>query len=103
VEEDKLMEVTLDVGAEDIETGDKEYEVTTDPQKLDAVKKALEKAGIKYQVAELTMYPQSTVPIDGKHAEQMLRLMEQLEEHDVVHKVYENFDIPDKVMEQLSK
>ncbi len=103
VDESKLMDVTLDVGAEDIEAGDKEYEVTTDPQKLDAVKKALDKAGIKYQVAELTMYPQSTVAIDGKHAEQMLRLMEQLEEHDDVQKVYANFDISDKVMEQLSK
>jgi len=103
VGEDKLMEVTLDVGAEDIEAGDREYEVTTDPQRLDAVKKALEKAGIKYQVAELTMYPQSTVPVDGKHAEQMLKLMEQLEEHDDVQKVYANFDIPDSVVEQLSK
>jgi YebC/PmpR family DNA-binding regulatory protein len=103
VDEDKLMEVVLDVGAEDIETSDKEYEVTTDPQKLDAVKKALEKAKIKYQVAELTMYPQSTVQLDGKHAEQMLRLMEQLEEHDDVQKVYSNFDIPDSVVEQLSK
>jgi YebC/PmpR family DNA-binding regulatory protein len=103
VDEDKLMEVTLDAGAEDIETSDKEYEVTTEPQKLDAVKKALEKAGIKYQLAELTMYPQSTVAIDGKHAEQMLRLMEQLEEHDDVQKVYANFDIPDSVMEQLDK
>jgi YebC/PmpR family DNA-binding regulatory protein len=103
VGEDKLMEVVLDAGAEDIETSDKEYEVTTDPQKLDAVKKALEKAGIKYQVAELTMYPQSTVPLDGKHAEQMLRLMEQLEEHDDVQKVYSNFDIPDTVMEQLGR
>jgi len=103
VDEDKLMEVVLDVGAEDIEAGAKEYEVTTDPQKLDAVKKALDKAGIKYHLAELTMYPQSTVAIDGKHAEQMLHLMEQLEEHDDVQKVYANFDIPDKVMEQLSK
>ena len=103
VGEDKLMEVVLDVGAEDIEAGAKEYEVTTDPQKLDAVKKALDKAGIKYHLAELTMYPQSTVAIDGKHAEQMLRLMEQLEEHDDVQKVYSNFDIPDSVMEQLGR
>ncbi len=103
VDEDKLMEVVLDVGAEDIEAGAKEYEVTTDPQKLDVVKKALEKAGIKYHLAELTMYPQSTVAIDGKHAEQMLRLMEQLEEHDDVQKVYSNCDIPDSVMEQLGR
>jgi len=103
IDEDKLMEVVLDAGAEDIEAGDKEYEVTTDPQKLDAVKKALEKARVKYQVAELTMYPQSTIALDGKHAEQMLRLMEQLEEHDDVQKVYSNFDIPDSVMEQLGR
>jgi transcriptional/translational regulatory protein YebC/TACO1 len=103
VDEERLMEVALDAGAEDIEESDKEYEVTTDPQRLDAVKKALEGAGIKYQLAELTMYPQSTVQLDGKHAEQMLRLMEQLEEHDDVQKVYANFDIPDSVMEQMGR
>jgi YebC/PmpR family DNA-binding regulatory protein len=103
VDEEKLMEMALDAGGEDIEESEKEYEVTTDPHKLDAVKKALEGAGIKYQLAELTMYPQSTVKLDGKHAEQMLRLMEQLEEHDDVQKVYANFDIPDSVMEQLGK
>jgi YebC/PmpR family DNA-binding regulatory protein len=102
-DEEKLMEVALDAGGEDIEESENEFEVTTDPHKLDAVKKALEGAGIKYQVAELTMYPQSTVQLDGKHAEQMLRLMEQLEEHDDVQKVYANFDIPEGVMEQLSK
>jgi YebC/PmpR family DNA-binding regulatory protein len=103
VDEERLMEVALDAGAEDIEESDKEYEVTTDPQRLDAVKKALEGAGIKYQLAELTMYPQSTIQLDGKHAEQMLRLMEQLEEHDDVQKVYANFDIPDSVMEQMGR
>jgi YebC/PmpR family DNA-binding regulatory protein len=103
VDEEKLMEVALDAGGEDIEESEKEYEVTTDPQRLDAVKKALEGAGIKYQLAELTMYPQSTVQLDGKHAEQMLRLMEQLEEHDDVQKVYANFDIPDSVMEQMGR
>ena len=103
IDEDKLMEVTLDVGAEEIEAGDKEYEVTTDPQRFEAVKKALEGAGIKYQGAELTMYPQTTVTLDEKHAEQILRLMEQLEDNDDVQHVYANFDIPDTVMEKLSK
>jgi YebC/PmpR family DNA-binding regulatory protein len=103
VDEERLMEAALDAGAEDIEESEREYEVTTDPQKLDAVKKALEGAGIKYQLAELTMYPQSTVQLDGKHAEQMLRLMEQLEEHDDVQKVYANFDIPNSVMEQMGR
>ena len=103
IDEDKLMEIALEAGAEDIEESDKEYEVTTDPQNLEAVKKALEQAGIKYQLAELTMYPQTTVKLDSKHAEQMLHLMEQLEDHDDVQKVYANFDIPESVMEQLSQ
>lgn len=103
VQEDRLMEVALDAGAEDIEASEKEYEVTTDPQNLDVVKKALEKAGIKYQAAELTMYPQSTITLDEKHADQMLRLMEQLEDNDDVQHVYSNFDIPDSVIEKLGK
>ena len=103
VKEDRLMEVVLDAGADDIQEGDQEFEVTTDPQKFDAVKKALEKAGIKYQGAELTMYPQNTVTVDGKHAEQILRLMELLEDNDDVQHVYANFDIPEDVMQQLSK
>jgi YebC/PmpR family DNA-binding regulatory protein len=103
VQEDRLMEVALDAGAEDIKDGDQEYEVITDPQNFEAVKKALEGAGIKYQAAELTMYPQTTVTLDEKHAEQMLRLMEQLEDNDDVQHVYANFDIPDSVMEQLGK
>ncbi len=103
VAEDKLMEVALEAGAEDIEESEKEYEVTTDPQNFEAVKKALEGAGIKYQLAELTMYPQTTVQLDSKHVEQMLRLMEQLEDHDDVQKAYANFDIPESVLEQLGK
>ena len=103
IDEDKLMEVALEAGADDIEESEKEYEVNTDPQNFEAVKKALEGAGIKYQLAELTMYPQTTVTLDEKNGEQMLRLMEQLEDHDDVQKVYANFDIPESVMEQLGK
>jgi len=103
VKEDRLMEVVLDAGADDIQEGDQEFEVTIDPQKFDAVKKALDQAGIKYQAAELTMYPQNTVTLDGKHAEQILRLMELLEDNDDVQHVYANFDIPESVMQQLSK
>lgn len=103
VDEDRLIEVALEAGAEDIKTGDKEYEVITPPPALEGVKQALSNAGISYQIAELTMYPQSTVQLDGKYAEQMLRLMEQLEDHDDVQKVYSNFDIPESVMEQLGR
>ena len=76
--------------------------MVTDPGAFDAVKAALDKAGIKYVLAEVTMHPQSVVQLAGKNAEQMLRLMEQLEDHDDIQKVYANFDIPEGVMEQLS-
>lgn len=103
VDEDSLMEVVLEAGAEDINEGEKEYEVITTPQDFEAVKGAVEQAGIEYLLAEVTMHPQSTVKLDGRNAEQMLRLMEMLEDHDDVQKVYANFDIPESVMEQLSQ
>jgi YebC/PmpR family DNA-binding regulatory protein len=102
VDEEQLMEVALDAGADDIQEGDKEFEVVTDPGAFDAVKEALDKAGIQYVLAEVTMHPQSVVQLEGKNAEHMLRLMEQLEDHDDIQKVYANFDIPEGVMEQLS-
>jgi len=103
IDEDKLMEVVLEAGAEDVREGEKEYEVITAPQDFEAVKEALEQAGIEYLLAEITMHPQSTVRLDGSNAEQMLRLMEMLEDHDDVQKVYANFDIPESVMERLSQ
>jgi len=102
VDEERLMEVALDAGADDIQEDEKEFEVVTDPGAFDAVKAALDKSGIKYVLAEVTMHPQSVVQLEGKNAEQMLRLMEQLEDHDDIQKVYANFDIPEGVMEQLS-
>ena len=103
VDEEQLMEVVLDSGADDIQEDEKEFEVVTDPGAFDGVKEALDKAGIQYLLAEVTMHPQSVVQLEGKNAEQMLRLMEQLEDHDDIQKVYANFDIPEGVMEQLSQ
>jgi len=103
VDEDRLMEIVLEAGAEDITEGEREYEVITAPRDFEAVKGALEQAGMGCILAEITMHPQSTVQLDGKNAENMLRLMEMLEDHDDVQKVYSNFDIPESVMEQLSK
>jgi len=103
VDEERLMEIALDAGAEDIKEDEKEFEVITSLQAFEAVKQALEGAGITYQLAELTMYPQSTVELDTKNAEQMLRLMEQLEDLDDIQHVYANFDIPESVMEQLGQ
>jgi YebC/PmpR family DNA-binding regulatory protein len=102
VDEEQLMEVILDAGADDIQEGEKEFEVVTDPGAFEAVKEALDGAGIQYLLAEVTMHPQSVVQLEGKNAEHMLRLMEQLEDQDDVQKVYANFDIPEGVMEQLS-
>jgi YebC/PmpR family DNA-binding regulatory protein len=103
VDEEQLMEVALDAGADDIKEDEKEFEVVTDPGAFEGVKQALDKAGIQYVLAEVTMHPQSVVQLEGKNAEQMLRLMEQLEDHDDIQQVYANFDIPEGVMEQLSQ
>jgi YebC/PmpR family DNA-binding regulatory protein len=101
VDEERLIEVVLDAGAEDVKERDKEFEVTTDPDVYENVLKAVEEAKLEYSFAEITMIPQSSVLLQGKEAEQMLRLMESLEDSDDIQKVYANFDIPDAVMERL--
>jgi transcriptional/translational regulatory protein YebC/TACO1 len=102
VDEDRLMEVALDAGALDVRDSGKEFEVTTDPASFEGVKKALEDAGFKSNYAEVTMVAQSNVRLSGKEAEQMLKLMENLEDSDDVQKVYGNFDIAEEEMERLS-
>ena len=103
VSEERLMEVVMEAGAEDIKEGEREYEILTDPSDFEEVVKALKEAGISYQSAEVTMYPETTVKLEGKEAEQMLRLMEMLEDHDDVQKVYANFDISETTMEQIAQ
>ena len=102
VDQDTLLDMALDIGAEDIETDDKNIEVTLNPTDFDKFKKLLSDNQIEYSVAEITMIPQTTVDLEGKKAEQMLSLMEQLEDHDDVQNVYGNFNIDDKVMEGLA-
>jgi len=102
IDEDRLIEVALDAGALDVKDAGKDFEVTTNPSNFEAVKKAIEGAGFKYNYAEVTMVAQSTVRLSGKDAEQMLKLMEGLEDSDDVQKVYANFDIADEEMERLS-
>ena len=102
VEEDKLMEVALDAGAEDIREEENEFEVITSPGAFEAVRKALENAEIKYLEANVGMIPQNTIKLDGDKAASMLKLMEKMEDNDDVQNVYANFDIPDAVMERLS-
>ena len=101
VDEERLIEVALDAGAEDVREREREFEVITDPAPYEDVKRATEDAGLMYSFAEVTMIPQSTVRLLGKEAEQMLRLMERLEDSDDIQRVYANFDISDEVMERL--
>ena len=102
VDEDKLMEVALDAGAEDIREEENEFEVITSPGAFEAVRKALENAEIKYLEANVGMIPQNTIKLDGDKAASMLKLMEKMEDNDDVQHVYANFDIPDAIMEKLS-
>jgi len=98
-DEEKLMGLALDAGAEDLQTEDDNFVITTPPNEFEKVKKALEDAGVPFEVAEVTMVPQTYVTLDKeKEAGQMLRLMEALEDNDDVQNVYANFDIPDEIM-----
>ncbi len=97
-DEDKLMSLALDAGAEDMQAEDDNFVITTPPNDFEKVKKALEDAGLALDVAEITMVPQTYVKLDGKEAHQMLRLVETLEDNDDVQNVYANFDIPDDIL-----
>jgi YebC/PmpR family DNA-binding regulatory protein len=98
VDEDKLMTLALDAGAEDMQTEDENFAVTTPPNDFEKVKKAVEDAGIVPDVAEVTMIPQTYVKLEGKEAQQMIRLVETLEDNDDVQNVYANFDIPEEIL-----
>ncbi|MEW5803290.1 MAG: YebC/PmpR family DNA-binding transcriptional regulator [bacterium] len=100
-EEDKLMEIALNAGAEDMKRNDDVFEIYTLPEEVQTVREAIEKEGIEVSVSEVSRIPKTTVNLEGKSAEQMLKLMEQLEDHDDVQHVFANFDIPDEVMERL--
>ncbi len=100
-DEDSLLEIALNAGAEDMNRNDDVFEITTLPEEMQTVREAIEKQGIEISVAEVSRIPKTTIKLEGKSAEQMLKLMEQLEEHDDVQHVFANFDIPDEVMERL--
>jgi len=100
--EDTMMELALESGAEDVREEENEFEVVTDPGLFEQVKKAIDLKGVKYIKAQVTMIPQSTVRLDAEKALQMLKLMEKLEDNDDVQNAYANFDIPDDVMERFS-
>ncbi len=96
--EDALMELVLEAGAEDMRTEEETYEITTPTDAFIAVKEAMEAKGLAPDSAEIQMIPENTVKVGEKDAEQVLKLMELLEEHDDVQHVYANFDIDDQVL-----
>lgn len=99
IDEDELFMIALESGAEDLTALPDRIEVVTSPENFDPVREAIEGFGATIPDAEVTMIPQNTVKLEGKEAERMLRLMEALEDHDDVQKVYANFDIPDEILE----
>ena len=102
VDEDKLMTIALDAGAEDLRGEESVFAVTAAPKDFEKVRDAIVKSGIQPISAEITKLPKSSVRLEGRPAEQMLRLMEELEEHDDVQHVYANFDIPEEIMAALT-
>ena len=102
VDEDQLLSIALEAGAEDLQREESVFAVTTVPKDFEKVRDAIVKSGIQPLSAEITMVPKSTVKLEGKPAEQMLRLMEELEEHDDVQHVYANFDIPEQLMAAMT-
>lgn len=101
-DEDSLMETALEAGAEDFVAEDSTYEIVVAAEDFEAVKDGIENAGIQFASAEITMIPKSTVKIEGKNAELVLKLMEAIEDHEDVQNVYANFDIDPEMLREVS-
>ena len=98
-DEERILEVAMEAGAEDLTDEDERWLVTSDPGDMTTVRTALEDAGLEPGPPELTMHPTSTVEVATEaEAKRVLRLLEALDDHDDVQNVYANFDIPDEIM-----
>lgn len=98
IDEEELMMLSLEAGADDFKVEDNEFEITVEPDLFYSFQEVLEKNGIKTSVAEITMIPQTTVALAADDATRMMKLMDALEEHDDIQEVYANFDIPEDLM-----
>ena len=94
--EEELMELALELGADDVATGDEHYEITTSPEDFTAVQEALEQRGVPLAVKQLAMVPQTYMEVPAERAGQVMRLMEALEDHDDVQHVWANLDLDEK-------
>jgi transcriptional/translational regulatory protein YebC/TACO1 len=101
-DEDEVLAAALDAGAEDVRPGDEIFEVITAPTDLIRVQRALERAGLAVQNAELTKLPKSTVPVDASSAGKVLRLVDALEDLDDVQAVYANYEMSDELLTELA-
>jgi YebC/PmpR family DNA-binding regulatory protein len=99
--EDKMLSIVLDAGAEDLRDDGSTWEVLAPPETFEAVRTALEAAGVKPDSAEVAWVPQNYVKLTGPAAQQMIRLVESLEEHDDVQHVFANFDIDEKEIQAV--
>lgn len=102
IDEDRLVGIVLDVGAEDVKDEEEIFEVLTPPEEFEKVKERLEQEKIPLASAQVTLVPKSTVTVDAKHVEQILKLTEELEDHDDVQSVSANFNIPTELIEKAS-
>jgi len=102
VDEDKIVEIALEAGVDDVKDEGDTLEIIFPPEKLDQIKKKIEDLGYAPELIELTMIPQTTVPLEEKEALQMLHLMDALEDSEEVQKVYANFDISDEIIQKVS-
>lgn len=102
IDEEKIMEVAIESGADEVTEEDGYFTVTCQPQEFETLKDALGKAGFKIEESELSMEPQSTVTVDRKNAAGVLKMMNLLDELDDVQNVYSDFDIPEEIMEELA-
>jgi len=101
IDEDELFTIALEAGAEDVRPADAMYEVITSVEDFEPVKQGITSKGIEPASSEVSLLPQTTVRLEGSQARQLLKLMDELEEHDDVQNVYANFDIPDEVMAEV--
>ncbi|MBA3778923.1 MAG: YebC/PmpR family DNA-binding transcriptional regulator [Chloroflexi bacterium] len=99
---DEIALTAIDAGAADVDTDADPLEVYTDPAELEAIRRRLQEAGFAVESSELTMQPTNTVEVDGSHARQNIRLVENLEDHDDVQRVSANLEIPDDVMAEAT-
>jgi YebC/PmpR family DNA-binding regulatory protein len=99
--EDRLLELIVEAGADDLTDAGEQWEIVTEPEALRAVRKALEDAGVPVSSAGLTMIPQNTVPVGADKAASVLRLVDALEDLEDVQAVHSNFDIPDEILAEV--